>query len=104
MATRERVAARLKALLTASCWVLGGVACDSDAEAVAYRAVCAFAQKLMLAQPTRAYGQYVHAEWAGKAAAFRGGAGLTSNKMLGSWHSQLKGAFLHRTNRSNGLV
>ena len=106
MAVHERVAAQLEALLTASGWELGGVTSDEEAEAVAARATNAFVKELLLSQPTRAYGLYFQAEWAGKtaewAAAFRSGASLTTNNMLEGWHSQLKGVFLRKTKRTVG--
>ena len=103
---RNRVAAQLEALITASGWEIGGVNTDEEAVAVASRAVAAFVKELMLAEPTKAYGLYFRAEWQEKAAqwaaAFRGGTNVTTNNMLESWHSQLKRVFLRRSNRTVG--
>ena len=59
---RERVAAQLEALITASGWEIGGVSSDEEAVAVASRAATAFVEQLMLAEPTRTYGHYFRAE------------------------------------------
>ena len=105
---RERVAAQLEALITASGWEMGGVCSDREAAAVPSRAADSFVEGLMLTTTTRAYGRYFRSEWSSKctqwAAAFRGGAHVTTNNFLEGWHACLKRHFMRSSNRTAGRL